>query len=75
MQKGPDHNHLGGKAPLTRRPSRSRAQEQARSVTALDKVLRVRQTIPGRGVDLPATAAGSWDTAHQLLVADRRDTD
>ena len=27
--KGPDHNHLGGKAPLTRRPSRSRAQKQA----------------------------------------------
>ena len=49
-------------------------QEQARSVTALDEVLRARRTFPGRGVDLPVTVARTWDTAHQLLVADRRDT-
>jgi hypothetical protein len=35
---------------------------------------RARQTFPGWGVDLPVTAAGTWDAAHQLLVADRRDT-
>jgi cytochrome oxidase assembly protein ShyY1 len=49
-------------------------QEQARPATALDGVLRARQTFPGRGVDLPVTTAGTWDAAHQLLVADRRDT-
>ena len=48
--------------------------EQARTPVALATVMQARQTFPGELGGRPVTIDGTWDAAHQLLVADRRQT-
>lgn len=53
---------------------RQQRQAQARPAVPLAGVLPARRTFPASAVNRPVSATGSWDAAHQLLVADRRDT-
>jgi cytochrome oxidase assembly protein ShyY1 len=46
--------------------------EQARTPLQLVSVMQARQTFPDKLGGRPVTVNGTWDAAHQLLVADRR---
>ncbi len=48
-------------------------QELRRPAVPLGSVLTARHTFPGTAVDRPVTASGTWDGAHQVLVAGRSD--
>jgi cytochrome oxidase assembly protein ShyY1 len=49
-------------------------QQQQRPAVPLAGVLTARQTFPGRAAAQPVTATGTWDAAHQVLVAGRAAT-
>jgi len=48
-----------------------RAKEQA-APKPVEQVLAPRKTVPRDGVNVRVSAIGAWDTAHRLLVADRK---
>jgi surfeit locus 1 family protein len=56
-----------------RQQSRARAIEAAenRPAVELTSLLRARQTFTNAVADRPVTASGTWDGAHQVLVAER----
>ena len=53
--------------------SEHQQQAQRQAAAPLDGVLQAHQAFPRRSVFQPVSVTGTWDGAHQLLVADRRD--
>ena len=48
------------------------AERQTVAPVAVTDLLRARQTFPGKLVDRPVLARGTWDGQHQLLVAGKQ---